>query len=199
MTNLKTFLLSAGLMLVPSAASAATSSAGTAPLWVQEVIAGTFAAVFVILALVALLMTRRALAAGGGWTLGDALSEEADLTDAQGTPIKVMKASSSRLIAFMGLVVILLLYLGVGAVVLFDLALNLQLPKQMDEVMKFLLSGVVLFAPYAVNQIRSAMDSLGGAISMPAPAGMAPAQKNAPAASPDPGAKPASQGAAGGC
>jgi hypothetical protein len=114
----------------------------------------------VLLALVALLMVRKALAQSSGWKLGDALSEEADLTDAKGTPIVILSASSSRLIAFVGLIVLLSLYLGFGVFILYYFGTGQQIPAGLDDIEKFMLAGLTLFAPYAVNQTRAAVEGL---------------------------------------
>jgi len=151
----------------------------------------------VVLALFALLLVRKGLSQSSGWTLGDALSEEADLTNDQGTAIVEMRASSSRLIAFMGLVVLLSLYLGFGVFILYYFGTGQTLPKDLNDIENFMLAGLTMFAPYAVNQFRAAMEGL----TSTAPAAVAAkgAASGAPAA---PATAPANAGAAsgeGGC
>lgn len=115
---------------------------------------------------------QRALA-GSTWSLSDALSEEANITplDKDGKPIKdangvpaqtvsELRASSSRLIALIGLIAILMLYLGFGLVTLKIYASTGTLPSDADlmPIIKFLLAGATLFAPYAVNKVSSIFD-----------------------------------------
>lgn len=83
----------------------------------------------------------------GGWTLKDALSEPtaAALTSGGG--------SSSRLIAFMGMVVILALFLGVGLVSLW--LFGTGQPINLDPFQNYFLAGAGLFVPYVFNQLRN--------------------------------------------
>src|SRR5271167_3121918 len=76
------------------------------------------------------LATVRVALMNSSWSLSDALSEEADIAplDATGKPylgpdgkavvISELRASSSRFIALIGLISILMLYLGFGLVIL---------------------------------------------------------------------------------
>jgi hypothetical protein len=149
-----------------------------------------FVVVGAVVLLVALLSIRTALARSPSWSLGDALSEEADLTNDQGVAVTVMRASTSRVIALAGLVVMLCLYLGFGVFILYDFGIGRGLPSGMGDIEKFMLAGLSLFAPYAVNQARAAMDGLTSAAS-PSPA---------PAANPAAGAAAApSEPVQGGC
>jgi len=100
------------------------------------------------------------------WSLADALSEEADVayftasggpqTDSAGKPVTVseMKASSSRLIALLGAIVILFLFLGFGAFVLYQYGTTGDMPD-VTKILAFMSGGLALFAPYAVNKISS--------------------------------------------
>jgi amino acid transporter len=100
------------------------------------------------------------------WSLADALSEEADVayftasgtpqTDTSGKPVTVseMRASSSRLIALLGAIVILFLFLGFGAFVLYQYGTTGGLPD-VSKILAFMSGGLALFAPYAVNKISS--------------------------------------------
>ncbi len=110
------------------------------------------------------------------WSFSDALSEATEVTavepdnagvpriklDAAGNPMKVtqMRASSSRMLALMGAIVILLMFLGFGSVALFSFANTGELPQAMDKVVNFLLAGMTLFAPYAVNQFSKVFEGL---------------------------------------
>lgn len=92
------------------------------------------------------------------WRFADALSEEVTLTNADGQPTLVLVASASRLIAVFGMVVILSLYLTFGLALLWDLSATGTAPSSLDGVMKFLIGGGSLFAPYLFNQIRAGLE-----------------------------------------
>lgn len=96
----------------------------------------------------------RALRKAPGWSLADALSEEADLTDG-GVSRTVLAASASRTIAFMGMLGILMLFLGFGAFALWGVAETGQMPRESGDFGKYLLGGMTLFAPYVVNKFSS--------------------------------------------
>jgi hypothetical protein len=132
------------------------------PWFIYTVIIVLFLALAIALGAVA----RRLGAEGNKWSLADALSEEADLTvaDAQGLPYTVngvvikktvMAASSSRLIAFVGMIAILFLFLGFGAFILWGFAKSGTMPASAGEITKYLLGGMTLFAPYIVNKFSS--------------------------------------------
>jgi len=89
------------------------------------------------------------------WSLADALSEEADLADA-GAARTILTASTSRLIAFLGMIAILGLFLGYGVFVLWGVAETGHAPESSGEFSKYLLGGVTLFAPYVVNKFAAA-------------------------------------------
>lgn len=111
-----------------------------------------------------------------GWSLANALSEPTRLlipdhagwsesqgdrkaVDAAGgspvTSLQVMEASSSRLIALLGSIAILLLYLGFGVFALFDFGLTCTLPATLGTITNFLYAGLALFAPYVANKVSS--------------------------------------------
>ena len=106
------------------------------------------------------------------WSLADALSEESDLPilDANGAPTigpdgKVITAprlvaSTSRLIALMGLIGILMLYLAFGAIVIYYFGMGQGIPKGLADVQNYLLAGLTLFAPYVVNKFAGVFDGL---------------------------------------
>ncbi|CAM3253226.1 hypothetical protein SB6411_02331 [Klebsiella spallanzanii] len=133
--------------------------------------------------LIAILLIRNSLPKE--WSLADALSEDVDLPfteevkeikdgvetvtnrpvrDAEGKPIliPVMKASSSRLIALMGMIVILFMFIGFGTLILFDFGKNGEIsnPSSVSEIIKFLAAGMTLFAPYVVNKFTSLFQGL---------------------------------------
>jgi len=117
-------------------------------------------------AMLALLALNRALGASS-WSLSDALSEEGTVTllddkgapviGADGKPVVWIRlvASTSRLIALMGLFVILLLYVGTGGVFLYFLGTGQVVPDGIEKGGAFLLTGLTLFAPYVVNKFAS--------------------------------------------
>lgn len=76
-----------------------------------------------------------------------------------GTPmaITLLEASSSRMIATLGGLAILMLYMGFGIFALYSFGLTCQLPASMPAVSTFLLSGLSLFAPYVANKISTAI------------------------------------------
>jgi hypothetical protein len=131
--------------------------------------------VLFLAALVALLMVRAAVY-GTKWSLSDALSEETNVTamttgaaggqvpmlDKDGKPITVveMRASVSRLIALMGMLVILLMFLGFGSFALFRFATTGKMPDDIDRIVDFLVAGMTLFAPYVVNKFSSLFEGL---------------------------------------
>lgn len=130
--------------------------------------------IVVVGAIVSMLLVRAALTATKTWSLSDALSEETEVSSivdgkpqintATNEPITVvlMMASTSRLIAFMGMLVLILMFVGFGSFALYGFAVSGTLPASMDQVGKFLLAGMTLFAPYAVNKFASMFESLGG-------------------------------------
>lgn len=114
------------------------------------------------------------------WSLADALSEDVELSattevkeskngvdtvtktplyDGDGKPFLVteMKASSSRLIALIGMLVILFMYIGFGSLLLLDFGKTGKIsdPDTLSEIIKFLVAGMTLFAPYLVNKFAS--------------------------------------------
>ena len=105
---------------------------------------------------------RQSLAASN-WSIADALSEEVEISDPQAnqqTPpnppnkVTVLRASVSRLIALVGMFVIVFLFLGFGIVLVKTYAESGTAPKQGDveSIRTFLLAGMTLFAPYLVNK-----------------------------------------------
>jgi len=78
-----------------------------------------------------------------GWTLAQALSEPQPTCSVP---------STSRVIAFLGMIIILLLYLGFGLFTLYSYGMTCQLPASMGAVTGFLYAGLAFFAPYMVNK-----------------------------------------------
>ncbi|MBM5818423.1 MAG: hypothetical protein FJ083_18225, partial [Cyanobacteria bacterium K_Offshore_surface_m2_239] len=81
------------------------------------------------------------------------------LRDASGRAMAVtmLEASSSRMIATLGGLGILMLYMGFGTFALYSFGLTCQLPASMTAVTTFLMSGLSLFAPYVANKVSTAL------------------------------------------
>lgn len=92
------------------------------------------------------------------WRFADALSEEATLTNSLGRPATVLVASSSRLIAVFGMIVILALYLGIGLLVLWSMASTGEAPGGLEALLTFMVGGGSLFVPYLFNQIKASLE-----------------------------------------
>lgn len=153
--------------LTPSVAFAETSTAADVYFAYGIVIS------VAVLLVITLGLTRRDLIKSP-WSLSDALSEEAstNLLDANGKPIldgdqkpvmlTLMRASSSRLIALMGLIGIFSLFIGFGLVLLKDFALKGTLPDSevLAKIQNYFYTGLTMFAPYLINKAASAFDFL---------------------------------------
>jgi len=120
-----------------------------------------------IVALVAAFMVRASLgknSTGGSWLLADALSEPDTIiaTDGAngGTAAPRLVASSSRLIAMLGLLVILILFLAIGSAVVLQLLYTGQTPD-LAGITQYFFGGVALFIPYMANQVKDAIAALG--------------------------------------
>ena len=127
----------------------------------------------ILVPLFTILFLIRALS-GSVWTMADALSEEVDITltkkengveipqyDSSGKPIMVteLRASSSRLVALMGMIVILMMFIGFGVFALFSFAKIGEVPNSTNDALKYLTGGLTLFAPYVVNKFSSMFES----------------------------------------
>ena len=163
---------------VASAASAASASPWSAP---NKFALYGVPLVVLLGSLMTILSIQRALKPGT-WSLADALSEEVSLptwketTDPAGNKTREpvldkdqkpvlapeMRASTSRVIALMGSVVLLFMYVGFGVFALYGFGKNGQVPKEMDGVVSFLVAGMTLFAPYVVNKFSSLFKGLTG-------------------------------------
>lgn len=152
-------------------AAAASASAASSPAGARQPPASFLAygvpIIVLVSALFAIQRIKKALPAN--WSIAEALSEEVPITpvkdasgailfDKEGKPILLpeMKASSSRVIALMGMVAILVMYIGFGVFALYTYGMEGKLDK-MDGVISFLMAGLTLFAPYAVNKVSSMM------------------------------------------
>jgi hypothetical protein len=123
----------------------------------------TVIAIVLVATIIALVKFAQRLSSSTNWSLADALSEETDLTvsDANNMPYTVngvvteLRASSSRVIAFVGMIAILLMFVGFGAFILWGFAITGELPPGASSVVQYLLGGMTLFAPYIVNKFAS--------------------------------------------
>ena len=109
------------------------------------------------------------------WSLADALSEEASIVSLEadssggfkprlgidGKPIMVteLRASSSRMIALVGMILILLMFLGFGVFSMYSFAKTGVMPNP-EYIVNFLAAGMTLFAPYLVNQFSALFEKL---------------------------------------
>lgn len=105
-------------------------------------------------------------AAGSSWSLSVALSEDDVLHDATGqpvidpqtkTPVTRTSPSTSRLIAFMGMLVIVCMFLGVGYYIILGLFNGEKVSDNLAGIWSYFLAGATLFAPYAASQIKDMM------------------------------------------
>jgi hypothetical protein len=124
---------------------------------------------------VTMLVIRRALI-NSDWSLAEALSEDVAISfmttdeqkkeqvklDDSGKPIMVtvLRASVSRLIALMGMIIILLIFIGFGIFTLYSYAFTGEMPDSTGKVIQFLTGGLTLFAPYLVNKFAGIFDNL---------------------------------------
>ena len=120
-------------------------------------------AINIILALVLWQVVSNLGAAGSSWSLSVALSEEEIVRDANGqtlvdpqtkVPVTRTSPSTSRLIAFMGMLVIVCMFLGTGYYILFGLFTGAAVADKLSGIWSYFLAGATLFAPYAANQIK---------------------------------------------
>ena len=169
------------MLLLPSIGWSQTSTSSTNfGVSKESVFWATFCIMTAVLVF-AFLFVALGLLRSRDWQLGDAISEEAGN---QPDPLPVgtkpiMVASSSRLIALLGLLNILGVFLGFGYYFLYaafsgpgQVSLN-----DMKSVIYYLFSGAVMFAPYLANQLSGAFTSFGAApksVLAPAPAQTAP-------------------------
>lgn len=104
------------------------------------------------------------------WSLADALSEEIEITALDeheqpkfenGKPMMYTTkcASASRLIALMGMIVILLIFFGFGLSAIFRFTDTGKMPEGIMDILKFLGGGMTLFAPYVINKFSGIFES----------------------------------------
>jgi hypothetical protein len=135
----------------------------------------TIIIVVIVVACIALFFIH-GMIASSKFSLGEALSEEVQITattqdgngnavpmmDANGKPvtITILVGSSSRMIALIGTIVIVILFFGFGAFVLYHFAVGRNMTAELGAVINFLVAGLTLFAPYTVNKFFSIFESL---------------------------------------
>ena len=94
------------------------------------------------------------------WSLATALSEEASLPEGTPTPgagqAPPMVASSSRLIALIGMIVLGTFFIAVGFYVVLQLYSGQSIDKA-NAAWGFFASGATLFLPYGANKLSSAI------------------------------------------
>jgi hypothetical protein len=89
----------------------------------------------------------------------------------EGAPVglTILEASSSRLIALVGMIVILLVYLAFGVFALYTFGLTCQMPASTASVTSFLYAGLTLFAPYVANKVSGILQPVLGSKPLPPP------------------------------
>lgn len=97
----------------------------------------------------------------GSWSLADAVSEESTYQPHVITKKSdvILVASSSRLIAVIGLLGILVVVLGSGYAIVWNLFMKGEPPQRLGDLRWFLYGAATLFAPYLANQVRAAFDT----------------------------------------
>jgi hypothetical protein len=126
---------------------------------------------WVLLVLAVAIMTGLIVAwATGSWSLGTALSEEAAVQPQliRSLDDVIMVGSTSRLIALVGLMGILVMVLGIGYSIIWNLFVAGRSPD-LSSVKSFLFGAASLFAPYLANQVRAAFDQASAPAPTPAP------------------------------
>ncbi len=96
--------------------------------------------------------------AHSNFSLSDALSEEVTVTE-NGVQITKMVGSVSRVIALMGGVVLVLMFVGFGSFVMYQYAMGSTIAASLDALKTFMTTGLTLFAPYAVNKVSGLVET----------------------------------------
>jgi len=165
-STLALLFINASVFLSPWAAwaQAAPGTSSSFGVRKESVFWATFLIVAVILVF-AFAFVAVGLLRSRDWQLGDALSEEAgNQPDPLPAGVKpIMVASSSRLLALLGLLSILGVFLGFGYYFLYSAFAGTVKLDEMKSVIYYLFSGAVMFAPYLANQLREGLTSFGKA------------------------------------
>ncbi|MBI5769268.1 MAG: hypothetical protein HZA93_15850 [Verrucomicrobia bacterium] len=175
------FAASASLALAEGASSSASSDAGRTTwlaLWTIAFIDLVF--------LLCLILVSATLRRDSSWSLAHALAENISWPDASGSGATLGAAgvqvkgagvaaggegqaaeprcepSSSRLIAFIGMLAVMVVFVGLANYVVWVAFQGRLNEGGTTELLKFLAGGSSLFVPYAVNQFRSAFEAFGG-------------------------------------
>ncbi|MHA6887380.1 hypothetical protein [Ralstonia pseudosolanacearum] len=146
---------------VMAGAGAAAGGSGTpaaapaSPVALPEGLAAAILVCMIVVLLLTLLLLVKALRRQN-WNLAEALSEEAALPEGTPTPAAGQKpplvASTSRLIALVGTVILCTFFTGIGFYVVWEL-FHAKSMDAANSAWTFFLSGAVLFAPYGTNKI----------------------------------------------
>lgn len=108
----------------------------------------------------------KSLRSDKNWSMARALSEntvveQQDPADStKKTSVVIDLPSSSRLIAFIGLIVLMVTFLTLGAVMIWTLGRTGQIIS-MGNAQDFLWAGMAMFAPYLISQSKDALKAFG--------------------------------------
>jgi heme/copper-type cytochrome/quinol oxidase subunit 1 len=110
----------------------------------------------IVLAMFACFVALRAALWRQGWSLREALSEKTAIRSDDSETSGVAPASVSRLIALIGFIAFLTLYVGFGLAAMRRLAAGSPLPdrEQFGDVELFLCAGATMFLPYLANKLE---------------------------------------------
>ena len=119
--------------------------------WACAIVSTLLLLGLIIYVLVALIRAQK-----GGWSLGEALSEESTYQPKVITQKSdvIIYASTSRVIALIGLMGILSIVVGIGYTVMWNLTVYGTVPD-LSQVRSYLYGAACLFAPYLANQLSS--------------------------------------------
>jgi hypothetical protein len=116
---------------------------------------------FLLLGTTLAILSVRDILATSTWSLAEALSEQTTVSvDDPANPSHkidrtISKSSMSRLIAMMGMMAILILYISIGCACLWTLTQKGTFPDSALQGAAFLTSGISLFIPYVANKATS--------------------------------------------
>jgi hypothetical protein len=78
--------------------------------------------------------------------------------------VTVLAGSTSRVIAFIGLIVIMAMFMGFGALIMLKFAAcdtcNSDIGSAIESMVKYFLGGAALFVPYGFNQMKAGISSI---------------------------------------
>ncbi|KAF0234472.1 MAG: hypothetical protein FD177_853 [Desulfovibrionaceae bacterium] len=131
----------------------------------EGLLKGIITTMYILIAL-GFIGTWKSLHSDKYWSMARALSEntvveQQDPADAtKKTSVVIDLPSSSRLIAFIGLIVLMVTFLTLGAVMIWTLGRTGQIIS-MENAQNYLLAGMSMFAPYLFNQGKEALKAFG--------------------------------------